>query len=305
MGATLCALRSDVGSVREHNEDAAYVDERGRFAVLADGMGGHSAGEVASAMAVASVRASLEAATPELDAYSRTPSTAGRRRLTDLIDRAVRDASAAIFERSHSEPDKHGMGTTLEVVVIAASEAFVTHVGDCRTYLVRGGQAVQLTTDHTVAETMRRAGVISDEQAALSPLRSALASALGVSETFAIDHVHMPLVAGDRLLLCSDGLHDAFTPGELAMRLPPRGGDAALAALVDEARARDGHDNITGIVLEMVETADEFDEAPTRPVSLPAGAEGPPPPFADMGEDTLVGIVESVLRESTGRAGPH
>jgi serine/threonine protein phosphatase PrpC len=295
-------MATDVGSVREHNEDAGFVDARGRFAILADGMGGHSAGEVASAMAVASVRASLEAARADLDDFALRPTAAARRHVRDLVDRAVRRASAEIRERSHAEPDKHGMGTTIEVAIITGAEAFLAHVGDCRTYLIRGGQAAQLTTDHTVAETMRRAGVITDEQAHLSPLRSALASALGVAETFSIDHLSVPLQPGDRLLLCSDGLYDFFTPAEIATRIPPHGGLGALASLVEEARTRDGHDNITGIVMEVgYPSIDEFDEAPTNPVSLPPGADGPPPPFGDMGEDTLIGIVEQVLRESSTR----
>src|SRR5262249_28203571 len=141
MARTLGAMHTDVGRVREHNEDAGYVDPHGRFAILADGMGGHSAGEVASAMAVASVRAALDAAAP-------TP--AGRKHVRAVVERAVRRASDEIRELGQREPDKHGMGTTIEVAIIAATEAFVVHVGDCRTYLVRGGQAAALTVDHTV-----------------------------------------------------------------------------------------------------------------------------------------------------------
>src|SRR2546423_2249008 len=151
-------MATDVGVVRERNEDAAYVDPARRFVILADGMGGHRAGDVASAMAVEIVRGALEAGARELAAFAEAPSVVARRRGHAVVERAIVLANEAILARGHAEADKHGMGTTLEVVLVLAGELFVAHVGDSRTYLVRDGRIVQLTADHTVAETMRRAG---------------------------------------------------------------------------------------------------------------------------------------------------
>src|SRR5580658_3308509 len=129
-------LVTDVGVVRDHNEDSAFIaPDRGLF-VVADGMGGHAAGEVASAMAVETVKNTLEASRGEIDAFRRQPSDGGRRQLVQLLQSAVLQAHQAVFQRGQAEPDKAGMGTTLDVVVVAGPEAFVAHVGDSRTYLI-------------------------------------------------------------------------------------------------------------------------------------------------------------------------
>jgi protein phosphatase len=254
-------MRTDVGVVRERNEDFAYMDPAGRFVVLADGMGGHGAGDVASEMAVDVVKTILERF--EL-------SRATRRQIEGMLVRACSLANDAVLARSQREPELHGMGTTLEVVVLRGAEAFVAHVGDSRTYHVRDGKARQVTADHTVAETMRRAGTLSDDEARTSPLRSMLSNAIGVTPGVMIDQAHVRLEPGDRLLICSDGLYDYFADDELAER--------SLDELIDEAKARGGHDNLTGVLLE----------AQRAPVELPFGEES---------EDALGAIVEAVLRE--------
>jgi len=235
------------------------------------------AGDVASTMAIDAIRTCLEAAAPELTRFQIGPRSRARARIRALLERAVRLCNEAVVERGTREPDKHGMGTTLEVVVLLHGEAFVAHVGDSRTYLIRGGRCSQLTIDHTVAEVMRRAGTIGDEEAQTSQLRSVLCNAIGVNEGVSVEHAHLVLEPGDRLLMCSDGLHDYFTPEELAacaggIELP-----LALEELIEQARARGGHDNITGVVIEAGTTS----------------------PFDSIGEDTLTGIVEQALREDT------
>jgi protein phosphatase len=255
-------VRTDVGRVRARNEDATHVDAAGRFALLADGMGGHKAGDVASAMAIDIVRAELEAGAPALDAFAEAATPRNRGRVHRLVERAVRFANAAIRERGRLEPDKRGMGTTLEVVVVLGAELIVAHVGDSRTYLVRDGGIAQLTEDHTVAQMMRRAGTWDEAAGALSPLRSALSNALGLMAGFRIDHIERALRPGDRVLVCSDGLYDYFRSDELAAVL---GSAPDLDTLVDEARVRGGFDNITGILLEVdgdVEGAHDLAHAP-------------------------------------------
>src|SRR5262245_24168717 len=138
------AMRTDVGVIRDHNEDTAYVDPAGDFFIVADGMGGHAAGEVASKMAVDAVTAALEGAREEVADFARAPSDAGRRALVSALENAVRQAHQSVFQRGAAESDKQGMGTTLDVVLVAGSEAFVAHVGDSRTYLVRDRRAAQI-----------------------------------------------------------------------------------------------------------------------------------------------------------------
>src|SRR5688572_13311492 len=138
---------TDVGVVRDHNEDSAHVDPDGTFFIVADGMGGHAAGEVASAMAVETVKTTLENARPQIRSFAARPTEQGRRDLVGLLQSSVLAAHQAVFQRGSKESDKQGMGTTLDVVMVAGNEAFIAHVGDSRTYLVREGRASQITTD--------------------------------------------------------------------------------------------------------------------------------------------------------------
>jgi len=249
------AVLTDVGVIREHNEDAAYADPQGDFFIVADGMGGHAAGEVASNMAVEAVKKSLEGSRDDIAAFARAPSDEGRRSLVSVLENAVRQAHQAVFERGAKESDKQGMGTTLDVVLIAGSEAFVAHVGDSRTYLVRDSRAAQITTDHTVAEVLVIEGKLSIEEAQVSPLRTILVNAIGVAPDVGVEMAHVRLKRGDRLLLCSDGLHDYFPlEQEVSEYVSEYEPDEALSRMITLAKGRGGHDNITGIVLEVVET---------------------------------------------------
>ena len=216
-------LVTDVGVVREHNEDSAFMEPAHGFFIVADGMGGHAAGEVASAMAVETVKKTLEDAKAEIDAFKRAPTDAGRRALVQLLQNAVLQAHQAVYQRGQTEPDKAGMGTTLDVVLVAGPEAFVAHVGDSRTYLIRDGRTSQITTDHTVAEVLVIEGKLTIEEAQVSPLRTILVNAIGVSADVGVEMAHVTLKRGDRLLLCSDGLHDYFpVEEEIAQRLSAR-----------------------------------------------------------------------------------
>ena len=249
------AVLTDVGVIREHNEDAAYADPDGDFFIVADGMGGHAAGEVASNMAVEAVKKALEGSREDIAAFARAPSDEGRRALVSVLENAVRQAHQAVFERGAKESDKQGMGTTLDVVLIAGSEAFVAHVGDSRTYLVRDSRAAQITTDHTVAEVLVIEGKLSIEEAQVSPLRTILVNAIGVAPDVGVEMAHVRLKRGDRLLLCSDGLHDYFPlEQEVSEYVSEYEPSEALSRMITLAKGRGGHDNITGIVLEVVET---------------------------------------------------
>jgi serine/threonine protein phosphatase PrpC len=267
-------LVTDIGVVREHNEDAAYMDRTRGFFIVADGMGGHAAGEVASAMAVDTVRQTLEAARPEIDEFKKGPTDTGRRALVQLLQSAVLQAHQAVYQRGQDEQDKQGMGTTLDVVLIAGGEAFVAHVGDSRTYLVRDGRSSQITTDHTVAEVLVIEGKLTIEEAQVSPLRTILVNAIGVSADVGVEMAHVTLKKGDRILLCSDGLHDYFpVEEEIAQRMADDEPGKALAEMVELAKTRGGHDNITGVavhVTELVESAapEKLSDDATQPVDI-------------------------------------
>jgi len=248
------AMLTDIGVVRDHNEDAAYVDPDHRFFIVADGMGGHAAGEVASAMAVDAVRQFLTEHNEALDAFANKPTDEGRKETVSLLEQAVRTAHQSVYDRGIAETDKQGMGTTLDVLVVAGPEAFIAHVGDSRTYLVRGGKAAQITTDHTVAEVLVIEGKLSLEEAQISPLRTILVNAIGVAPDIGVEMAHVQLRKDDLLLLCSDGLHDYFPQEEeLAKHLIESDPPGALNALIELAKDRGGHDNITGVVVEVLE----------------------------------------------------
>jgi len=247
-------LVTDVGVVREHNEDAAAMEPAQGFFIVADGMGGHAAGEIASAMAVEAVKTELQAAQDEIAAFRNAPSDEGRRNLAQLLQHAVLEAHQSVYQRGQAEQDKQGMGTTLDVVLIAGAEAFVAHVGDSRTYLVRDGRSSQITTDHTVAEVLVIEGKLTIEEAQVSPLRTILVNAIGVSADVGVEMAHVALKRNDRILVCSDGLHDYFPMDEeIAERLSADAPGKALKEMVELAKDRGGHDNITGVAIHVVE----------------------------------------------------
>jgi serine/threonine protein phosphatase PrpC len=296
-------LVTDVGVVREHNEDSAFMEPTNGFFIVADGMGGHAAGEVASAMAVETVRKTLEAARREIESFQRAPTDTGRRGIVQLLQSAVLSAHQAVFQRGQHEADKAGMGTTLDVVLIAGPEAFVAHVGDSRTYLVRDGRSSQITTDHTVAEVLVIEGKLTIEEAQVSPLRTILVNAIGVSADVGVEMAHVTLKRGDRLLLCSDGLHDYFpVEEEIAQKLSTDAPGDALKDMVELAKTRGGHDNITGVAVQVTEIIeaipDRLDGEMTQPVDLPGSN-----PFASD-EPTETAVLDATGAPRVGGAEP-
>jgi protein phosphatase len=203
-------------------------------------------------MAVDKVREALEQARDDITAFAANPDDESRKGVVRVPEAAVRGAHKSVYERGIDESDKHGMGTTLDVVLVAGPEAFVAHVGDSRTYLIRDRRAAQITTDHTVAEVLVIEGKLSPEEAQVSPLRTILVNAIGVAPEVGIEMAHVQLRLGDQLLVCSDGLHDYFPHDqELADHVSSYTPEKALAELVSLAKERGGHDNITGIVIRV------------------------------------------------------
>jgi protein phosphatase len=229
---------SDVGRLRSGNEDS-YFCGRTVFAV-ADGLGGHQGGEVASAAAVEPLAA--------LDGRG----FAEAAEAAEALAGAIREANAAILERAAGDPGLWGMGTTLTAAALAeAGRLQLAHVGDSRAYLLRDGTLEQLTVDHTVVGELVRRGRLTPEQAAVHPERSILTRAVGLDPTVPVDLPDpLELRAGDQVLLCSDGLTEAVGDPDIATILAgAAGGDAACRSLIDAANGAGGPDNITVVLL--------------------------------------------------------
>lgn len=256
------------GCVRAVNEDAvAYVipgendpsAARGALALVADGMGGHAAGDVASRIAAETVVRLYY----ELDGGP-----------VDVLARCLGAANRAILERSLSDPACAGMGTTCTILAFRDGAAFLAHIGDSRAYLWRDRKLQQISEDHSLVAELVRRGELTREEAALSPQRHVIVRALGTAPASApsIWREGMPVLAGDVFVLCSDGLTDLVadsTIGETVARLPPFD---ACRALVDAALAAGGTDNISVGVFAIGTDAPATQPRTTRPTPVPGGA---------------------------------
>jgi serine/threonine protein phosphatase PrpC len=233
------SLLTDVGRVRERNEDAAFAGDH-VFAV-ADGLGGHRAGEVASDLALGSVRA-LDQVEPRAAAKQ--------------VAEAVRNGNRAVHDRAETDDSLRGMGTTMTAVVISGNTAFIAHVGDSRCYLIRAGQITQLSRDHTLVARMVSEGRLTPEQAEAHPQRSVLTRALGADKDVEVDESRVTLIDGDRLLLCSDGLTGMLSNEEIRDYATSGSDlDEICRRLVDAANERGGQDNITVVLIDVGDPA--------------------------------------------------
>ncbi len=254
------AAATDTGLVRESNQDAIFVDDS--LAIVADGMGGHAAGEVASAMAVRVI----------YDAYLDDPTVEG-------LHAAVEEANRAVLREARENPEHFGMGTTVIVLGLTRDEAGVIsptlfHVGDSRAYQLRDGALRQLSEDHSVAEEWVRMGRLTPEEASTHPRRHQLTRGVGVEDNIDIDVMSVNAVPGDRILLCSDGLSNELSNEELAhFASSPIALDDAVAKLIDAARQAGGRDNISAVLLE-------FDDVQVATTPIKKTLVAPTPPDA-------------------------
>src|SRR5579875_3846980 len=231
-----CAVRSDTGLQRDGNEDAAYAGAR--LIAVADGLGGHAGGEVASAAAIDALT-SLDVAVP-----------AGE--LLNALDHAVRRARGALRERVAADPSLDGMGTTLTALLWSGSQLGLVHVGDSRAYLVRDGEVFQISHDHTMVQSLLDEGRITPAEAGSHPQRAMLLRALTADREPAPDLQLREARAGDRYLLCSDGLHEVVAPDAVARVLTTvTDPDEAAQALVTLAIEAGGPDNVTCVVADV------------------------------------------------------
>jgi len=239
------AAATDVGRRRTNNEDAVYLEPEHGFVVLADGMGGYNAGEVASRMAVEGVSAGLNCWLQQAasqPAQEERGADAALRALAACVD----EANSAIFEDARLHQEHSGMGTTLVVALVYQEQILIGHVGDSRAYLWREGKLTQLTTDHSVVQEQLDAGLITPEQAATSVQHNLLTRGLGVEAEVLLDTQAVPLQAGDIYLLCSDGLTETVSDTQISALIKSKMSLSDLAqALIDQANINGGYDNVT------------------------------------------------------------
>jgi protein phosphatase len=232
------AWATDVGQIRGGNEDSLLIDDRLGVFAIADGMGGHRGGEVASSTAVEAVRVAMANGAS--------------------IDTAIQSANAAIRERAVGDPDVTGMGTTFTAIVpLDDANVLIGHVGDSRAYLARSGTLRRLTRDHSLVEDLVREGRITRDQADVHPQRSIITRALGIEPEIEVDLYTVRVAKDDRLLICSDGLTDMLSEDEVArIATDVVDGSEAAHALIDAANAAGGIDNITVVLLDVTDVED-------------------------------------------------
>ena len=260
------AGRSDVGKVRPRNDDRYAIkpdlQDGGLLCVVADGMGGYASGDLAATLAVETVLNGVQTGAD--------------------LPAAVSAANAEIHRRSQTEPNHHGMGTTITCVVVRDGQAQFVHAGDSRMYLVRDGTARQLTTDHSWVADEVRAGRLTAEEARASSSRNLITRALGMEHDLVVDSGSCSLVGGDALLLCSDGVHALVSEAELvsACTVPAEQGSDELVATV---LARGAPDNATTVIVRVL----------TDGVAQPRGAVTRPLPDMAATAETSYGTTAS------------
>lgn len=240
---------TDVGKKRNVNEDALGVDEAAGLFILADGMGGHESGALASKAAVEMVHKELAAKRAVFDRFRDDPSEANSGAAIAAVVAAFERTCAHVFDLGGEGKSRRRMGSTLDVVVRMGDHALLAHVGDGRVYLVRDGKCNRLTEDHTIVAEQLRAGIITSDEAATSPYRGVLTRAMGTHQSVKIDTLLVELNDGDCLLMCTDGLHKYADEAELMRLLGPSPSPDATAKLVDFANAAGGADNVSVIAI--------------------------------------------------------
>lgn len=229
----LSAFRTDVGKVRANNQDAPIVSEKLRLYGVADGMGGHKGGEVASTSARDDLLRELEGKTPSVAALSG----------------AIEEVNCQIYHQQEHDDALTGMGTTLSVLWMSDNFVYIGHVGDSRVYLLRDGEFKQMTLDHSLVEQLVREGVLTEEEAQNHPMRNIITRAIGTDESVEVDVVVEERRKGDLWLACSDGLHglvdDRQMRDALRQYAPEKAADVLLKAALDAG----GRDNVTLVIV--------------------------------------------------------
>ncbi len=282
---------TDVGRVREHNEDNFLVDRRLGLFVVADGMGGHAAGEIASALSVRTMHEEVKRHRETLESFAAGDQGVSAREVTTVLEHAVQRASARVHEEATLDPQKRGMGTTTSALLVVGATAFIAHVGDSRVYLAREGKVECITEDHTVANELLRRGKLSREQVDKLAQKNAITRAVGIYERVEVDTLLIETAPGDAFLICSDGLHGTFDADTDALPFLEIDGQPAADGLIAYANERGGRDNITAVVVQIASDG-EGDAARVRRVTQKREVLAKMPIFARLSDRELLRVMQ-------------
>jgi len=243
--------RSDAGMVRSHNEDAVYLNAALGLAILADGMGGYNAGEVASGMVTTLLGSELEKAFSRREPHAMDGD--GQRRARHLLETEIARANHAVYQAAQSQPQYAGMGTTLVMALFYDNAMTVAHIGDSRLYRLRGEEFLQITRDHSLLQEQIDSGMLTPEQARHSQNKNLVTRAVGVDPSVEPEIHDYPTLPGDIYLLCSDGLNDMVEDEEIGMTVQMLAANLELAAtqLVQMANDNGGRDNVSVILVRI------------------------------------------------------
>lgn len=241
---------TDLGRKRTSNEDAFFIDDQLGLYVVADGMGGHAAGEVASREAVDTMYGMIKRSVGKLRELVDPLSDEDSRAACRLLESAVQAATYFVYSIAEIDRDKSGMGTTISALLILGDYAVTAQVGDSRIYRIFDAGVEQLTEDHTLIAWQLKQGLITPQEAARSPHRNVITRAVGNREYVQVDTRCVPLAAGMRFLLCSDGLHGYLREEDIPA-IVAFGGQECVRRFVDLANQRGGKDNITAVLVEI------------------------------------------------------
>jgi PPM family protein phosphatase len=264
-------VRSDLGNIRTNNEDTGLfyriadeqvIREKGCLLMVADGMGGHQAGEVASRMASEII----------IREYFNPQKNGG---IEKNLRRAFNTANTSIFQAATSNKEQQGMGTTCTAIVVTDPVIHFAHVGDSRAYLLKKGNLSRITEDHTYVQELVRSGEISAAAAETHPQRNILTNAMGTKAEMKVDAGRYSLLfePGDRLMLCSDGLYDYLNDDEIAAFLEGQDLTETAEQMIATAKKRGGHDNITVVLAKKKSGKEEISAKETRDIDLPVTKE--------------------------------
>jgi serine/threonine protein phosphatase PrpC/CRP-like cAMP-binding protein len=252
------AAATDVGRQRNHNEDNFLIDKKLQLFIVADGMGGHAAGEVASSITVHELRDAVHANGDLLERFQSGDPDFQSVEILQMLEHAAQAACGAVYDRAQAEVEKRGMGTTLSVLLIVSGpetlRGFIAHVGDSRIYLTRQGQTHQLTEDHSLMNELVKRGKIKPGEIDSSPykqFKNAVTRAVGVYASVEVDTFDFDILPGDQFLLCTDGMYVYLDEAKLPEFLAEGNIKDVPKRLVDQANNGGGHDNITTIVIRV------------------------------------------------------
>lgn len=237
--------KTDVGNARENNEDGYYLqnDDGLKLFIVADGMGGHNAGEVASSLAIRSVVDYFEKNYKYIikDDFE----------IIEFIKKAMTEGNSEVFKKATLDESMSGMGTTLTLLLIENNKYFIGHIGDSRVYLIREGKIRQISNDHSLVAELIRQGSITENEARVHPQRNIITRALGTGNDIEIDIVFDDIKPGDIILLCTDGLTNMLTDQEILDIINESPWESACERLIKAANDKGGYDNITVVVVKV------------------------------------------------------